>query len=182
MKQDADGHLSMADEIAAGAADAFLKESSMKLSASLALEEYVIHELLPEARLNDAPSNSSFIYRGKNAKQLKKIIKALKENAEASANESLPTFKDYSKQGITLAEQEQYLQSCIDKSDLTKCSDSNHLYDAPCLRKATHEQKNVLTDFCEELDRIIGGKCHRIIFIYSCIYFILQNFNSYFIT
>jgi len=171
MKQDADGHLSMADEIAAGAADAFLKESSMKLSASLALEEFVIHELLPEARLNDAPSNSSFIYRGKNAKQLKKIIKALKENAEASANESLQTFKDYSKQGITLAEQEQYLQSCTDKSDLTKCSDSNHLYDAPCLRKATHEQKNVLTDFCEELDRIIGGKCHRIIFIYSCIFF-----------
>ena len=69
MKQDADGHLSMADEIAAGAADAFLKESSMKLSASLALEEFVIHELLPEAPLNDAPSNSSVAKMPKSSKR-----------------------------------------------------------------------------------------------------------------
>jgi hypothetical protein len=172
MKQDADGHLSMADEIAAGADDAFLKESAMKLSASLALDELVIHELLPQAPLNATPTNSSFVYRGKNAKEMKKIIANLKTNAEKSANESLSSFKDYSLQGITLEEQEQYLQSCVNKSNLTKSSENDRLYDAPCLGKATEEQKRLLADFCEELDQIIGGKCNSRNYFY---FFILAK-------
>jgi hypothetical protein len=84
----------------------------------------------------------------------------LKVNAEACANVSLSSFKDYNHQGITLEQQEQYLQSCIDKLNLTKCADYDCLYDAPCVRKATEEQKQTLACFCEELDKIIGGKCN----------------------
>jgi len=129
--------------------------------------------LLPQAPLNATPTNSSFVYRGKNAKEMKKIIANLKTNAEKSANESLSSFKDYSLQGITLEEQEQYLQSCVNKSNLTKSSENDRLYDAPCLGKATEEQKRLLADFCEELDQIIGGKCNSRNYFY---FFILAKF------
>jgi hypothetical protein len=50
----------------------FPEKVSNEVACSLALEELVIHELLPEVPVNAAPSNSSIVNRGKNAKQIKK--------------------------------------------------------------------------------------------------------------